>query len=779
MAGRGRSGTSQRSESPAASSVRTRQGEPPAFELLRSKLDVPPLRPGLVPRTGLIERLARARNRRYVSLVAPPGYGKTTALGQWAATDERQFAWVSLDHRDNDPVVLMTYIAEALNVDGTVDPTVFKALRAPGDSLWTYGLPRLGAALAARREPVVLVLDDVHELEDPDCLDALAALFAHVPRGSRLVLSGRAEPRLGLARLRASGELLELTVPALALNDTEAFGLLTAAGLTVTAGQAKALNDRAEGWAAGLYLAALSLDGTADTDALRAFAGDDRFVTDYFRAEHLGRLDADQVEFLTRTAILDRMSGPLCDALLERSDSALMLEAIEAANLFVVPLDHRRQWFRYHHLLQEMLVAELERREPELPALLNRRAAIWCEENDDPAAAIEYWAASGETDELARVFTTWAFPFYRSGRVTTVERWLARFDDPQVLEAHPAVAVYGVWIHNLRGRPELAERWAVAVERAEHEKPMPDGSPWAGWAATVSALLCRNGIGSMEADAAKAVAGLTATSPWRPIALLLESIAVLLGGDIKRADEMLAAAAEAAARNGATYAGVVAHAERALIALARGDLSAAETEVTLASAFVHDTPSADYVVTGLLFAATARLAIARGLRAQAREALANAQRIRPMLTYALPWYSVQCRLELATAHLDLADPRGAATLYHEADDILRRRPRLGTLAEQAEDVRGRLTEVPQEASGWASTLTAAELRLLPLLTTHLSFREIAERLFVSRNTVKTQAISVYRKLDASSRSEAIARATELGLVDSPQATQVPGFTPSG
>jgi LuxR family maltose regulon positive regulatory protein len=150
-----------------------------------------------------------------------------------------------------------------------------------------------------------------------------------------------------------------------------------------------------------------------------------------------------------------------------------------------------------------------------------------------------------------------------------------------------------------------------------------------------------------------------------------------------------------------------------------------------------------------------------------------------MLTYGLSWFSVQCRLELATAHLELADARGAATLYHEADEILRRRPRLGTLVDQAEDVRGRLTTIPHEASGWASTLTAAELRLLPLLTTHLSFREIAERLFVSRNTVKTQAISVYRKLDASSRSEAIARASELGLVDAPQAAQTQGFTPSG
>ena len=188
----------QRTDSRTSQRATTGKAKPRTFELLRSKLDVPPPRPGLVERTGLIDRLSRARNGRFVSVVAPPGYGKTTALGQWAARDARQFAWVSLDHRDNDPVVLLTYVAEALNADGTVEPAVFKALIG-GDSLWASGLPRLGSALASRREPLVLVLDDVHELENHECLDALAALLPHVPPGSQLVLSGRTEARLGLA----------------------------------------------------------------------------------------------------------------------------------------------------------------------------------------------------------------------------------------------------------------------------------------------------------------------------------------------------------------------------------------------------------------------------------------------------------------------------------------------------------------------------------------------------------------------------------------------------
>jgi LuxR family transcriptional regulator, maltose regulon positive regulatory protein len=751
--------------------------QPRALELLRSKLDVPPVRQGLVERKGLVERLSRSRNRRFVSVVAPPGYGKTTALCQWAARDSREFAWVSLDHRDNDPVLLLTYIAEALNADGAIQPAVFKALRGAGNSLWASGLPRLGAALASRREPLVLVLDDVHELENHDCLDALLALLHHVPRGSQLVLSGRTEARLGLPKLRADGELLELGPPELALNDTEAHELLVAAGADVTEAEAQALNERAEGWAAGLYLAALSIDGGGSS--LASFGGDDRFVTDYLRAEELAHVAPAELEFLLHTSVLDRMSASLCDAVLERADSAQMLEQLEQENLFVVALDHRRRWFRYHRLFKEMLHAELERREPKLAATLNRRAASWCEANGEPELAIEYAAAGGDTDELARLVAACAFPYYRSGRVTTVERWLELFDDPVLLERYPAIAVFGVWLHALGGRSEAAERWALAVESSRSESAMPDGSTLEAWAAAARALLCRKGVEQMRVDAELAVALLPASSPWLPASVLMHGMAVLLSGEVEQADGILEQAAEEALAGGAVWVGVVARSERALIALARGDLAAAESELALARGFIDDTPSADYVVTAILLAVTARLAVAKGEGARARRTLVTAQRTRPMLTYGLSWFAVQARLELAKAHLALHDPRGAATLCLEAEDIIHRRPKLGTLVAAAEDVRAKLTTVPEQSSGWASTLTAAELRLLPLLTTHLSFREIAERLFVSRNTVKTQAISVYRKLDASSRSEAIQRAVELGLVDASPASVGSEFTRSG
>jgi LuxR family maltose regulon positive regulatory protein len=744
---------------------------------LRSKLDPPIPRPGLVERKRLVDSLSRARSGRFVSIVAPPGYGKTTVLGQWAARDARSFAWLSLDSRDNDPVVLLTYIAEALNDDGSIDPSIFKALATPGDSVWASGLPRLGAAFAAREEPLVLVLDDVHVLDDPQSLDALSALALHVSAGSQLVFSGRTEAQVGLATMRAERELFEVDGAALALSDAEAHLLLGAAGAEVTPTEAEELNQRAEGWAAGLYLAALSIVGGNSSPA--SFRGDDRFVTDYLRAEELSKAGPEETEFLLRSSVLERMCGSLCDAVLERTGSAAMLEQLETENLFVVALDHTRTAYRYHHLFQEMLQAELLRRDPELVAALNRRAAAWCEDNGRPEDAIEYAAAAGDRDDLARVVAANLFPYYRSGRVTTVERWLASFDDQELLRLYPPIAVFGAWLHALRGRPEVAERWALAVDAADSDDPMPDGSPLGAWAAAVRALLARGGVEQMQADADLAVAELTTTSPWLPGSMLLQGMATLLSGDAERAEALFGEAADLARATGAVWAGVVAHSESALRALERDDETTAEAELARAGDLVDDALSSDYVMTAVKLAATARLALARGQGARARQALAAAQRLRPTLTHAVPWFSVQVRLELAKAHLALKDPRGAATLYHEAEDILRRRPRLGTLTAEAEHIRTQITATAEESSGWASTLTAAELRLLPLLTTHLSFREIAERLFVSRNTVKTQAISVYRKLDASSRSEAIERAVALGLVDAAPAARAADFTRSG
>jgi LuxR family maltose regulon positive regulatory protein len=749
------------------------------FELQQSKLAIPSLRSGLVPRTALVNRLRASHDARVFSVAAPAGYGKTTLLAQWAARDERPFAWVSLEARDDDPVALLTYIAAALDRVDPIDPGVFRATAAASDSLWSTAVPRLGAALAAMPTPVVLVLDDVHELKHRDCLDALDPLAKHLAGGSQLVLSGHSKCGLPLARIRADRRLVEVGTADLALTDSEASSLLESVGLEVTEAEAGELNSRVEGWAAGLHLAALFMQEAGDNAAISSFTGKDRFVADYLRFEHLSRLKQADVEFLTRTAVLDRMSGSLCDELLERKDSGRRLRALEGANFFVVALDHNREWYRYHHLFREMLRSELDRAEPDLVGILNRRAAAWSERNGLPEAAIEYAAAGGDVDQVARLVSTFALPFFRSGRVATVERWFRWFDEPELLDHYPAVAAFGAWVHALRGRSDDAERFAYALERSGYEGPMPDGSASSRpWAALVRALLCHRGIAGLRADAELALAELSPSSFWRAPSLLFLGIGFLLEGELERAEQIFTEAAEEALGSGAIYAGVVAHSELALLALNRGDITRAETELATASDFLENQPIEEYLPAAIHVAASARLAIANGQSATARDLLVSATRMRGHLSRAIPWFSVQTQLELARSYMALADIDGARTLLLEADDLMQRRPELGTLRTEAQDLRRQLASAPRLDDGWASTLTAAELRLLPLLTTHLSFREIAERLFVSRNTVKSQAISVYRKLDASSRSEAIEHAIQLGLVDAP-VSPTARFTPSG
>ncbi|HEU6443454.1 MAG TPA: LuxR C-terminal-related transcriptional regulator [Gaiellaceae bacterium] len=747
------------------------------LELLPSKLAVPELRPGLVPRPTLVSRLEVPTSARVVSLSAPAGYGKTTLLAQWAADDPREFAWLSLDHRDNDPALFLTYLAAAVDGIEPVDARVFRAAASGGNSLWTIGLPRLGAALAAIDRPIVLVLDDVHELRERDCLDALEPIAKHLPEGAQLVLSGRSEGGLPLARLRAAGRLLALGPAELALTDGEAKALLAAAGIRVTDREAATLNERTEGWAAGLYLAALVAQ-EAGADGLSSFAGDDRFVVDYLRDEHLSRLKRTDIQFLTRTSILDRMSAVACDDLLERSDSARKLETLERTNCFVVPLDHHREWYRYHHLFRDVLLFELDRLEPELVPALHRRAASWSERNGLPDAAIEHAAAAGDKAEVARLVSIFALPFYRSGRVVTVERWFERFDDGE-LRSYPAIAGFAAIVSAFRGRPEEAERYRYALERSENDGPMPDGSSSPEpWAALVRAMLCNHGVTEMGADAGLALDGMPPSSFLHPVALGLQGLSMLFDGEMESALELLKQTAEEAAGSGAVYVGVIAYSELALAALERNDLERAEAELAAARTLLDRQPIEEYVAAALYLAAAARAALAKRQSASARELLVRATRLRPQLTHAVPWLAVQTSLELSRVHLAFGDVEGARMLFREASDVLGRRPELGALREQVRELENRLANTATLEDGWASTLTAAELRLLPLLTTHLTFREIAERLYVSRNTVKSQAISVYRKLGASSRSEAIDRALELGLVDAPVASGS-SFTPAG
>ena len=384
--------------------VPARRTAGPGFDLIASKLRGPSVRPGTIARSSLVDRLAREDLHPIVSLVAPAGYGKTTLLAQWAARAGRAFAWVSVSERDNDPKVLLSYVAAALDQVHPVGERVFEALASPVTSVPGSVVPRVGAAFWSMAEPVVLVLDDVHLLHDRECRDAVSVLADHVPPGSRLVLAGRDEPPLRVARLRAEGRLLEIGSADLALDRAEAAALLRGAEVTLSDDDLAVLHQRTEGWPAGLYLAARYLrEGGPLGSAAVSFAGDDRLVSQYMEAEFLARISRQHRVFLTRTAVLERMCGPLCEAVLQEPGSGAILADLAGSNLLLVPLDRRGYWYRYHHLFRDMLLADFERAEPGLLPVLRRRAAAWCLDNDRPEESLEYSMAAGDVNAVDRV----------------------------------------------------------------------------------------------------------------------------------------------------------------------------------------------------------------------------------------------------------------------------------------------------------------------------------------------------------------------------------------
>jgi LuxR family maltose regulon positive regulatory protein len=725
------------------------------------------LRPGTVRRSSLIDRLARDDPRPIVSVVAPAGYGKTTLLAQWAGRNGQAFAWVSVDEADNDPKVLLRYVAEALDAVAPIDGRVFDALASSVSSVPGSVVPRLGAAFAAMTTPVVLVLDDVHLLRSAEGRAALSMLADHVPGGSRLAFAGRTRPPLRVARLRAEGKILEIGPGDLSLTREEAASLLGAAEVVLGEDDVAELHRRTEGWAAGLYLAALYLrEGGTLPAAVVSFRGRDRLVAEYVESEFLERISRRRRDFLTRTAVLERLSGPLCEAVLDLPGSRATLADLAKSNLLLVPLDRQEEWYRYHHLFRDMLLAELERREPELVPVLRRRAAGWFLRHDQPEAALEYFIAAGDVDEAARLVQRLWLPTDRQGRLATLQRWFRWLEDRGAIKGHPMLAVLAAFLCGTVGSPVEAERWADVVDRWQYGAAgRPDDPPTEAWAAVLRAMLCRRGVEQMRADADEAVRRCAQEGILAPAAVLMQGTARVLCGDLDGGDAYLEDAASGAKDVDAHEVLASTLSEQSLRAMARGEWGRAEALAGQARAVLRQAGIEDGYATPLVCAVQARAAWRRGDVPAARRELVSAERLRPILTYALPHVAVQARIELARVHIALCDLAGARTLLREIDELFKRRPGLGTLVGEAGALRAWLSGPRRPGGQGTSALTTAELRLLPLLTTHLSFPEIAQELSLSPHTVKSEAWSIYRKLGASSRSQMIARSRELGLLE--------------
>ncbi|MGY1811054.1 LuxR C-terminal-related transcriptional regulator [Blastococcus sp. SYSU D00669] len=457
--------------------------------LLTTKLHVPRRRRGLVARPRLNERLDGSGDAALTLVSAPAGFGKTTLLTDWlAAADRRSTAWLSLDDRDNDPSTFWAYLIAALQtaVPG-VAAGALALLREPHASLDEV-LATLVNELDAAPDDLVVVLDDYHIIAAPLIHERTAFLVEHLPPHVHLVIATRADPALPVARWRARGELVEVRADDLRFTAEEAAAYLDEAmGLALTTEHVAALEARTEGWIAALQLAALSLQGRDDPgDFITGFAGDDRYIVDYLAEEVLQRQPDDVRNFLLQTSILSRFTGPLCDVVVGRGGGQPMLEALERANLFLVPLDDRRNWYRYHHLFADVLQAHLLDEQPDTVPELHRRAAEWFERSGERAEAIEHALAAGDLDRAADLLEVVIPALNRHRGEATLRRWLESLPD-EVLHARPLLSAGYVGalmstgeVRGVEARLEEVERWlarppggadGVVVDEARRRLP--------------------------------------------------------------------------------------------------------------------------------------------------------------------------------------------------------------------------------------------------------------------------------------------------------------------
>lgn len=745
----------------------------PELAVLSTKIEPPRLREGHVPRPDLIEELRRGLHRRLTLIEGAAGSGKTTLLVEWCAVEAGRvpFAWFSLDAGDNDPVRFWIYVTSSLRRAGLELPgSVDSALAVPGISAKDVGLPELVNALTPSTD-VVLVLDDFHVIREPEIHEAVSFFLERSPPGFHLAIASRATPPVGVARLRVRGELGEVPEEALRFDRSAAQKLLNGGlGLAVGDSDVDLLLERTEGWVAGVYLAGLSLRaGGNAAELVAAFSGEQRHLADYLLEEVLDDQPVELRDFLVRTSILDRLSAPLCDALLGTHGSHERLAEIERSNMFLIPLDSRRHWFRYHGLFQDLLRHELanEHDEADIRAL-HDRAADWLAANGEIDAAVKHHlAAENETAAADLIGRNWN-RYLQRGEVVTASGWLDQLP-PELVVADPQLCVARAWLSLDVGDLAVAEGWLEAGASAstdETARLFEGGSTAASGIAMLRAMIAHQ-VGDLakaeeSAELAVALEG-ESGSPWLAVALATLGCSRYWRGDSDGAQRALVSAVQSA-RTGTNNLAVLRSAGMLAVAAADdGDRAGAEHWIALGSELSERENLGEYWVGSLVRAAKGRLAEGVGDFAAARENLERAVVLarrgvaRPELLYSLH--------ALAPVRASTGDAEGARSALREARQTLAACPSAGMLTHLVSDSERRLRgKAAHAAAAPEDGLSSRELEVLRLLPSEMSLREIGNALYVSHNTVKTHAQRIYRKLGADTRAEAVARARELRLL---------------
>jgi LuxR family maltose regulon positive regulatory protein len=617
--------------------------------------------------------------------------------------------------------------------------------------------------LRGRTQPFVLVLDDSDWLTSPASWSVVSTLADHLPDGSQLVLLARRAPPLDWNDMRAKRRVTEIGTSQLRLGVVEAQALVEATGLDLGRHDIEELVERTEGWSAGIYLAALSLSAAEkQRRAARSAIGSDSLFANYLREELLANLPAEDQTFLTRASILSKMSGPLCDVVVGVADSQSTLQRLSESNMLVVRADREGQWFRLHQLFGEALRTELGRREPQMVKKLHCRASYWLEENDEIEPAICHAISAGEVDRAARLIWTQVPDYLASGRVATLEQWLDGFTSRQVA-AHAKLALTAAWCAIQRGRP--ADHWLSATERGLYEASREhESESVASATALTHAVLARNGVLQMGADAQLALRLQQPDDPWVCVASLLAAIATYLSGRPAGARLKLEEVENLSAELQDYQSQARALSQLALLVIDDNDWDTAADLVKQAEALLREHGLDELPTLVTVHCASALLAARAGEAEQAASLARRSLSMAAMTAHMPAWEGVQVRCVLARTQLMLGDTAAARVLLSEAHALLADVPDAAVLRDAVEQTWRQVEKLPLGMERGASTLTTAELRVLQYLPTHLSFEQIGRQLYVSRNTVKTQAIAAYRKLGVSSRSEAVECAYALGLM---------------
>jgi LuxR family maltose regulon positive regulatory protein len=450
--------------------------------LLSTKFGIPHIRADLLARSHLVERLEEATNREFVLVSTPAGFGKTTLLASWARSSERPVAWLSLDGDDNDPVRFWRYIVAAVDrVHKGIGEQVLSLLNPLAQATLRAVVTALVNELASGPGELVLVLDDYHLIESHAVHDSLAFLLEHLSPGMHVVISSRSDPPIPLARFRARGQLADLRAADLRFTLEDAVALLREVWeLNLPEESIAALEERTEGWVTGLQLAALSLRGASDAARfIQGFTGSNRYILDYLAGEVLEQQPGQVRSFLLETSVLAQLSGPLCDALTGRGDGQEMLEHLEQANLFLVPLDEERHWYRYHHLFADLLLARLGAADPKQVLELHRKAATWYQEYGMVGDAMRHALAAGEAEWAARLVEQHVEDLLLRGEGETLRGWLAALPQ-EVVRSRPRLALAQAIAAFNAGRLQVAEPFLDAAERALAAAPSEPYEPSIG-----------------------------------------------------------------------------------------------------------------------------------------------------------------------------------------------------------------------------------------------------------------------------------------------------------